>query len=129
MGPTMYSLLCLAVLVGIPATGWAQTIAPSLTELSGRVKPGDTVYVTESSQPVKGKLCRMAEKAKPSNWATAGVLHSLLEGLGAVGSVAMLIRNRRRPGVSLRRTGLVSFFGLMLLAPSQGSAQALQSFE
>ncbi len=50
-------------------------------------------------------------------------------GFGAVGSVAMLIRNRRWPGASLRRTGLASFVALMLLAPSQGSAQALQSFE
>jgi hypothetical protein len=37
-----------------------------------------------------------------------------------------LIRNRRWPG---GRTGLVSFVALMLLAPSQGWAQALQSFE
>ena len=29
----------------------------------------------------------------------------------------------------MRRTVVVSFFALMLLAPSQGSAQALQSFE
>ena len=37
--------------------------------------------------------------------------------------------NRRWPCASLRRTGLGSFVALMLLAPSQGSAQALQSFE
>jgi hypothetical protein len=41
----------------------------------------------------------------------------------------MLIRNRRWPGASLRRTGFVSLVVLMLLAPSQGWAQALQSFE
>ena len=50
-------------------------------------------------------------------------------GLGAVGSVARLIRNRRGPSASLRRTGLASLVALMLLAPSQGSAQVLQSFE
>jgi len=50
-------------------------------------------------------------------------------GLGAVGSVAMLIRNRRGPRASLRRRGLASFVALMLLAPSQGSAQALESFD
>ena len=49
--------------------------------------------------------------------------------LGAVGSVASVIRNRRRPSASLRRTGLASLAALMLLAPSQGSAQVLQSFE
>jgi hypothetical protein len=49
--------------------------------------------------------------------------------LGAVGSVAMLIQNRRWLSASLRRTSLVSFVALMLVAPSQGSAQALQSFE
>ena len=42
---------------------------------------------------------------------------------------AMLIRNRRWPGASLRRTALVSFVALMLLAPSPGWSQALQSFE
>src|SRR3989304_5341034 len=47
----------------------------------------------------------------------------------AVGSVAMLIRNRRGPRASLRRRGLASFVGLMLPAPSQGSAQALESFD
>ena len=50
-------------------------------------------------------------------------------GLGAAGSVAMLIRNRRGPSASLRRRGLASFVAFMLLAPSQGSAQTLQSFE
>ena len=50
-------------------------------------------------------------------------------GLGAVGSGARLIRNRRCPSASPRRTGLASFVVLMLLAPSQGSAQVLQSFE
>jgi len=50
-------------------------------------------------------------------------------GVGAVGSVAMLIRNRRGPGANLRQRGLASFVALMLLAPSQGSAQVLQSFE
>ena len=50
-------------------------------------------------------------------------------GLGAVGSGARLIRNRRWPSASLRRTGFASFVALMLVAPSQGSAQALQSFE
>jgi hypothetical protein len=49
--------------------------------------------------------------------------------LGAVGSVAMLIRNPRWPGARLRRTALVSFVALVLLAPSAGWAQALQSFE
>src|SRR3990172_3780616 len=41
----------------------------------------------------------------------------------------MWIRNHRRPGASLRRTGLVSFAALVLLAPSQARAQVLQSFE
>jgi hypothetical protein len=50
-------------------------------------------------------------------------------GLGAVGSVAVLNRNRRWPSAKLRRTGLAAFVALMLVAPSQGSAQALQSFE
>jgi hypothetical protein len=50
-------------------------------------------------------------------------------GLGAVGSGAWLIRNRRWPSARLRRTGLASFVALILLAPSQGSAQALRSFE
>src|SRR3990170_6916992 len=50
-------------------------------------------------------------------------------GLGAVGSGARLIRNRRCPSASPRRTGLASFVALMLLAPSQGSAQVLQFFE
>ena len=40
----------------------------------------------------------------------------------------MLIRNRHWPR-SLRRTGLASFVALMLVAPSQGLAQVLQSFE
>jgi len=51
MGFKVLSPLCLAVLVGAPATGRAQTIVPSLTELSVKVNAGDTVYVTESSQP------------------------------------------------------------------------------
>ena len=42
---------------------------------------------------------------------------------------AMLIRNRRWPGASLRRTALVSFVVLMLLAPSPGWSQGLQSFD
>ena len=50
-------------------------------------------------------------------------------GLGTAGSVAMLIRNRRGPSASLRRRGLALFVALMLLAPSQGSAQTPQSFE
>src|SRR3990170_2502366 len=50
-------------------------------------------------------------------------------GLGAVGSGARLIRNRRWPRARPRRTGLASFVALMLLAPSQGSAQVLQFFE
>jgi hypothetical protein len=50
-------------------------------------------------------------------------------GLGAVGSGARLMRNRRWPRASPRRTGLASFVALMLVAPSQGSAQALQSFD
>jgi len=50
-------------------------------------------------------------------------------GLGAVGSGPRLMRNRRWPRASPRRTGLASFVALMLVAPSQGSAQALQSFD
>jgi len=49
-------------------------------------------------------------------------------GLGAIGSVARAIRNRRWPSASLRRTGLTLFVALLLVAPSQGSAQVLQSF-
>jgi hypothetical protein len=49
-------------------------------------------------------------------------------GLGASSSVAMLISNRRWQG-SLRQTGLASFAALMLVAPSQGAAQALHPFE
>jgi hypothetical protein len=60
MGQKTCLLLCLAVLGCIPATGRAQTIAPAVSELSGRVKPGDTVYITESSQPVKGKLIEVS---------------------------------------------------------------------
>jgi len=60
--------------------------------------------------------------------ATAGITRSDA-GLGAAGSGARLIRNRRGPSGSLRRRGLALFVALMLLAPSQGSAQALQSFE
>ena len=59
MGFRVRSLLCLASLVCMPATGWAQTIVP-LTEFSVRVNPGDTVYVTESSQPVKGKVIEVS---------------------------------------------------------------------
>ena len=50
-------------------------------------------------------------------------------GLGAAGSVALLIANRRRPSGSLRRTALASFVALMLVAPGQGSAQGLEPFE
>lgn len=50
-------------------------------------------------------------------------------GLGAVGSVARLNRNRRGTGARQRRTGFASFVALMLVAPSQASAQALQSFD
>jgi len=50
-------------------------------------------------------------------------------GLGAVGSGARLIRNRRWPRASPHRMGLASFVVLMLVAPSHGSAQALQSFD
>ena len=51
--------------------------------------------------------------------------------ISASAMAARLGRNRLWPRASLRlrRTGLVSFVALMLLAPSQGSAQALQSFE
>jgi hypothetical protein len=41
----------------------------------------------------------------------------------------MLIQDRRWPGTTLRRTGLAPFVALILLAPSQGWAQTLQSFE
>lgn len=41
----------------------------------------------------------------------------------------MLIRNRHWSGASLRRMGFVPFVALMLLAPSKGWAQMLQSFE
>ncbi len=49
--------------------------------------------------------------------------------LGTLVSVAMLVRNPRWPSARLRRTGLVAFIALMLVGPSQGWAQALQSFE
>jgi len=49
-------------------------------------------------------------------------------GLCAVGSVAMF-RNRRWPRARPRRVGLACFLVLMLVAPSQSSAQVLQSFE
>ncbi len=41
----------------------------------------------------------------------------------------VLIRNRRWPRSRLCRTGVALFIALMLLAPSQGSAQAIQSFD
>ena len=55
--------------------------------------------------------------------------HSVSRGLGAAGSIAKFIRNRRGPGVSLLRRDLASLVALILLAPSQSSAQTLQSFE
>jgi hypothetical protein len=51
-----------------------------------------------------------------------------LAGLGNAGPVALFIRNRRGPRVGLLRRCLAVFVALML-APSQGSAQALRSFE
>jgi hypothetical protein len=47
----------------------------------------------------------------------------------AVVYVMAVAWNRRWPGASQRRTGLASFVALMLVAPSQGSAQVLRSFE
>ena len=112
MGQRTCSLLCLTVLVCIPAIGLAQTIAPSLPELSGRVKPGDTVYVTESSQPVKGKVIavsasslvlsvdgrrqdfdaatlRLVERERRAT--KKGALIGLLVGAGALGAIAGVI--------------------------------------
>ena len=55
--------------------------------------------------------------------------HASLNQLAGLGSVVRLVPNRRGPRTRLRRTGFASCVALMLLAPSQGSAQALQSFE
>lgn len=52
-------LVCFAV-VHIPSIAGAQTIAQSFTELSGRLKPGDSVDVTEASRQTKGKFIEVS---------------------------------------------------------------------
>jgi hypothetical protein len=47
------SLLGVAVFLGMAVASHAQTV-PCLTDLSSCVKPGDTLFVTESGEPIKG---------------------------------------------------------------------------
>lgn len=56
MRSRLSSLLGLALFTSVPLSGFAQPVTASAADLSTRLKPGETVYVTESTQPVKGKL-------------------------------------------------------------------------
>ena len=49
-------LLVFLAAVHIPSISSAQALAQSFGELSGRLKPGDTVYVTQASGETKGKF-------------------------------------------------------------------------